>query len=230
MTRPARLARAHADLQRKAARAAAQPRGHEQRAMARRMLVGTSGPDSVDTAHKRNASQHEQACSNQRANARAWEPARGGALGAKWRSVRRASAFQAIATLSGIDGALGCNCLAGAATTSDVGPFKLCIAYRGRTAKGTWCSGITSASHAEGPGFKSQCVHSCSLLRGLFALLSSSPFLSPCFLPVARAQERAMGTLQTQQAQAGSTCGNSCALGGAGAASVSTLHLGGRMV
>jgi hypothetical protein len=26
--------------------------------------------------------------------------------------------------------------------------------------KGTWCSGITSAPHAEGPGFKSQCVHS----------------------------------------------------------------------
>ncbi len=26
---------------------------------------------------------------------------------------------------------------------------------------GTWCSGITSASHAEGPGFKSQCVHLC---------------------------------------------------------------------
>ena len=25
--------------------------------------------------------------------------------------------------------------------------------------KGTWCSGITSASHPEGPGFKSQCVH-----------------------------------------------------------------------
>ena len=24
---------------------------------------------------------------------------------------------------------------------------------------GTWCSGITSAPHAEGPGFKSQCVH-----------------------------------------------------------------------
>ena len=24
---------------------------------------------------------------------------------------------------------------------------------------GTWCSGIASASHAEGPGFKSQCVH-----------------------------------------------------------------------
>ena len=27
--------------------------------------------------------------------------------------------------------------------------------------KGTWCSGITSASHAEGPGLKSQCVHAC---------------------------------------------------------------------
>ena len=25
--------------------------------------------------------------------------------------------------------------------------------------KGTWCSGITSAPHAEGPGFKFQCVH-----------------------------------------------------------------------
>jgi hypothetical protein len=24
---------------------------------------------------------------------------------------------------------------------------------------GTWCSGVTSASHAEGPGLKSQCVH-----------------------------------------------------------------------
>ena len=24
---------------------------------------------------------------------------------------------------------------------------------------GSWCSGITSASHAEGPGFKSKCVH-----------------------------------------------------------------------
>ena len=27
---------------------------------------------------------------------------------------------------------------------------------------GAWCSGITSAPHAEGPGFKSQCVHVCS--------------------------------------------------------------------
>ena len=24
---------------------------------------------------------------------------------------------------------------------------------------GTWCSGITSAPHAEGPGFNPQCVH-----------------------------------------------------------------------
>ena len=29
--------------------------------------------------------------------------------------------------------------------------------------KGAWCSGITSASHAEGPGLKSQCVHCFAL-------------------------------------------------------------------
>ena len=29
-----------------------------------------------------------------------------------------------------------------------------------RSQMGTWCSGITSASHAEGPGFKSRCVQS----------------------------------------------------------------------
>ena len=29
---------------------------------------------------------------------------------------------------------------------------------------GTWCNGITSASHAEGPGFKSQCDHFSHLL------------------------------------------------------------------
>ena len=28
-----------------------------------------------------------------------------------------------------------------------------------RIPRGTWCSGITSASHAEGPGFNPQCVH-----------------------------------------------------------------------
>ena len=31
--------------------------------------------------------------------------------------------------------------------------------------KGTWCSGITSAPHAEGPGFKSQCVHDYQMNR-----------------------------------------------------------------
>ena len=37
--------------------------------------------------------------------------------------------------------------------------------------RGTWCSGITSASHAEGPGFKSQCVH-FSMLRAAFCYTS----------------------------------------------------------
>ena len=36
---------------------------------------------------------------------------------------------------------------------------------RSASAWGTWCSGITSASHAEGPGFKSQCVHFAVVLR-----------------------------------------------------------------
>ena len=31
---------------------------------------------------------------------------------------------------------------------------------------GAWCSGITSAPHAEGPGFNPQCVHFCSLFKG----------------------------------------------------------------
>ena len=31
---------------------------------------------------------------------------------------------------------------------------------------GTWCSGITSAPHAEGPGLKSQCVHELWWRRG----------------------------------------------------------------
>ena len=34
-----------------------------------------------------------------------------------------------------------------------------------RSQMGTWCSGITSASHAEGPGFKSQCVHFSCCVR-----------------------------------------------------------------
>ena len=37
--------------------------------------------------------------------------------------------------------------------------------------KGTWCSGITSASHAEGPGLKSQCVH-LFILRSLRAIIA----------------------------------------------------------
>ena len=32
---------------------------------------------------------------------------------------------------------------------------------------GTWCSCITSASHAEGPGFKSQCIHFSILLQAV---------------------------------------------------------------
>ena len=31
---------------------------------------------------------------------------------------------------------------------------------------GTWCSGITSALHAEGPGFNPQCVHFAARARG----------------------------------------------------------------
>ena len=37
--------------------------------------------------------------------------------------------------------------------------FRRTVALSRMSVKGTWCSGITSASHAEGPGFKSQCVH-----------------------------------------------------------------------
>ena len=39
-----------------------------------------------------------------------------------------------------------------------------CMLCQDKQSSGTWCSGITSASHAEGPGFKSQCVHFLSLL------------------------------------------------------------------
>ena len=44
---------------------------------------------------------------------------------------------------------------------SGVGPEAFLASFEIRffLAEGTWCSGITSASHAEGPGFKSQCVH-----------------------------------------------------------------------
>ena len=42
-------------------------------------------------------------------------------------------------------------------------------------AEGTWCSGITSASHAEDPGFNPQCVHIFSFCSCLCALCC------PCF-------------------------------------------------
>jgi hypothetical protein len=35
---------------------------------------------------------------------------------------------------------------------------------------GTWCSGITSALHAEGPGFNPQCVHRSFALSRYTAL------------------------------------------------------------
>ena len=40
-----------------------------------------------------------------------------------------------------------------------------CYVLRCRRCKGTCRRGITSVSHAEGPGFKSQCVHLCVLLK-----------------------------------------------------------------
>lgn len=47
---------------------------------------------------------------------------------------------------------------------------------------GTWCSGITSASHAEGPGFKSQCVHLFWYLHNLHCTIQ----LDGCCLRSAR--------------------------------------------
>ena len=49
--------------------------------------------------------------------------------------------------------------------------------------KGTWCSGITSAPHAEGPGLKPQCAHvqekrSPGTQRCWVFLLSSQAFLA----------------------------------------------------
>ena len=38
---------------------------------------------------------------------------------------------------------------------------------------GTWCSGITSASHAEGPGLNPQCVHMLFYISPLGAVSSS---------------------------------------------------------
>ena len=63
---------------------------------------------------------------------------------------------------------------------------------------GTWCSGITSASHAEGPGFKSQCVRlsrmacvNCTCvpsatahLRAFLHVVSELPHPWPRYFPV----------------------------------------------
>ena len=43
-----------------------------------------------------------------------------------------------------------------------------------RNVTGSWCSGITSASHAEGPGFKSQWVHLFVTTQSTSGLYSSS--------------------------------------------------------
>ena len=40
--------------------------------------------------------------------------------------------------------------------------------------RGTWCSGITSASHAEGPGLNPQCVHAQHTARSLVATSTDS--------------------------------------------------------
>ena len=42
-----------------------------------------------------------------------------------------------------------------------------CIVVSEIVLTGTWCSGITSALHAEGPGFNPQCVHA-RLLPSMF--------------------------------------------------------------
>ena len=46
---------------------------------------------------------------------------------------------------------------------------------------GTWCSGITSAPHAEGPGFKSQCVHWRNMSAAAAAAEIQRKLLRPCF-------------------------------------------------
>ena len=45
--------------------------------------------------------------------------------------------------------------------------------------RGTWCSGITSASHAEGPGLKSQCVHLLVGQRIFFSLVFAQRYEAP---------------------------------------------------
>ena len=47
---------------------------------------------------------------------------------------------------------------------------------------GTWCSGITSAPHAEGPGLKSQCVHWRVRSAAAAAVGVQGTLLHPCFV------------------------------------------------
>ena len=56
--------------------------------------------------------------------------------------------------------------------------------HRKDSRMGTWCSGITSASHAEGPGFNPQCVQFV-LLAGLGCrgACCSAPLWAVCRLP-----------------------------------------------
>ena len=56
--------------------------------------------------------------------------------------------------------------------------------HRKDSRMGTWCSGITSASHAEGPGFNPQCVQFV-LLAGLGCrgACCSAPLWALCRLP-----------------------------------------------
>ena len=49
------------------------------------------------------------------------------------------------------------------------------------SALGQWCSGITSAPHAEGPGLKSQCVHWRSMSAAAAAAEIQRKLLRPCF-------------------------------------------------
>ena len=66
---------------------------------------------------------------------------------------------------------------------------------------GTWCSGITSASHAEGPGFKSQCVHFSKLLCN-----PNTMFRSVLRVPLLLAALQRLGHKASVAPRANSSC------------------------
>ena len=66
-----------------------------------------------------------------------------------------AGLLSALATLQDADGAVQWR---GRKKKLPPGLFLYSI-YSGMLSRGTWCSGITSAPHAEGPGLNPQCVH-----------------------------------------------------------------------